>query len=602
MGRGGRVGLVPAVDEDIALINEDIASINEDIASINEGPINDVTCVLDFPEKSLHFGCTHEEPGGESCAVTFTAGLPGGIQLTNLPDPQSMHEAMAAPDADGWREAMDREMENLCSHNVYELVPRTPGMCTLRLGWVLHRKFKNGTFDKNKARIVACGNHQRPRIDYGESFVPVMRLESLHTLLALAAHRDLEIVQFNITSAYLHGTLKEEVYVEQPDGYVSGDRMGWVWRLRKGLYGLVQAGRTWNEELDAHMKHLGYSAAVKDMAVYVKGSWGTGGFVAGGFWVDDFIGIGSGEGLGELAGSVDRRYGITGLGEVKWLLGMLVECDRASRTIYISQSAFIDSALARFQLTNTHPVMTPLVHGARLSLNDCPGSDEEKLEMAGRPYRELVGVLSWLTLGTRPNITFAASTLARYNSNPGRTHWEAAKRVLRYLKGTRGWRLRLGGEELEVAAFMDTNWGGNRNDRRSVGAYIVKLGGGATSCKSKKQGCVALSLTEAEYVALCQAAKESVWTVEFLRDLGVPIPGAMVVNVNNQGAVALAKNPVFHDCSKHIDIQYHYTREVFKAGAIGLAYLLTKEMLTDLLTKPLPRGQHEFLVHGIGLF
>jgi hypothetical protein len=147
----------------------------------------------------------------------------------------------------------------------------------------------------------------------------------LCTLLALAAHHDLEIVQFDITLAYLPGTLKEEVYVEQPDGYVSSDRTGWVWRLCKGLYSLVQAGCTWNKELDAHMKNLRYSAAIKDMAVYIKGSWGTGGFVTGRFWVDDFIGIGSGEGLRELAGSVDRRYGITGLGEVKWLLGMLVE-------------------------------------------------------------------------------------------------------------------------------------------------------------------------------------------------------------------------------------------------------------------------------------
>jgi hypothetical protein len=276
--------------------------------------------------------------------------------------------------------------------------------------------------------------------------------------------------------------------------------------------------------------------------------------------------------------------------------------DHASRMIYVSQSAFIDSALAHFQLTNTHPVMMPLVHSARLSLNDCPSSNEEKLEMAGRPYRELVGVLSWLALGTRPNITFTTSTLTCYNSNPGRTHWEVAKRVLCYLKGTRGWRLRLGGEELEVAAFTDTDWGGDQDNRCSVGVYIVKVGGGVTSWKLKKQGCITLSLTEVEYIALCQAAKELVWTVEFLRDLGVPIPKVMVVNVDNQGAVALAKNPVFHDCSKHIDIQYHYTREVFKAGAIGLAYLLMKEMLADLLTKPLPHGQHEFLAHGIGLF
>ena len=168
----------------------------------------DVALIPDYPERSTRSGL-----------VAFSAGLPGGIQLSSLPDPRSVREAMAAPDADGWKDAMDREMENLRTHDVYEMVPRVPGMRTLRLRWVLHRKFKNGIFEKNKARLVARGNHQLPGVDYGESFSPVMRLESLRTLLSLAAIRDLDIVQFDITSAYLHGTLKEELFLEQPDGY-----------------------------------------------------------------------------------------------------------------------------------------------------------------------------------------------------------------------------------------------------------------------------------------------------------------------------------------------------------------------------------------------
>src|SRR5258708_36996647 len=179
--------------------------------------------------------------------------------------------------------------------------------------------------------------------------------------------------------------------------------------------------------------------------------------------------------------------------------------------------------------------------------------------MATRPYRELVGALAWLALGTRPDIAFAASSLARFGHNPGRVHWEAAKRVLRYLKGTRGWRLILGGSPPQIAAYTDADWGSNRDDRRSIGAYIVRIGCGAVSWKSKKQTCVALSSTEAEYMALCRASKESVWMVDFLNNLGVSLQGPMVVNADNQGGIALAKNPVFHDCSKHIDIQYHFT-------------------------------------------
>jgi len=362
--------------------------------------------------------------------IAFSAGLPGGIQLSQLPNPRSVREAMASPHADGWKDAMDREMANLESHDVYELVPRMPGMRTLRLGWVLHRKFKNVVFEKNKGRLVARGNHQRPGIDYGESFSPVMRLESLRTTLALAAIRDLDVIQFDITSAYLHGNLKEEVYMEQPEGYTAPRKEDWVWRLKKGLYGLVQAGRTWNEELHAHMEGEGFTAMPKDPAMYVKSTWASRDFVAAGFWVDDCVAVGSRKELTDLASSVDAKYGTTGLGEVRWVLGMLLERDRPARTISISQEAFIDSILTRFNLTDATAVATPLTPGTHLSTTDCPTSKDEIEEMADRPYRELVGALAWLALGTRPDIAFAASSLARFGHNPGRIHWDAAKRVL----------------------------------------------------------------------------------------------------------------------------------------------------------------------------
>ena len=200
----------------------------------------------------------------------------------------------------------------------------------------------------------------------------------------------------------------------------------------------------------------------------------------------------------------------------------------------------------------------------------CPTSEDEIL----------VGALAWLGLGTRPDIAFAASSLARFGHNPGRTHWEAAKRVLRYLKGTKNWRLTLGGSASALAVYTD--------------AYLV-------SWKSKKQTCVALSSTEAEYMALCQASKESVWMADFLGSLGVSLQGLVVINADNQGSIALTRNPVFHDRSKHIDIQYHFARDLIRAGRISLNYVPTAEMLADLLTKSLPRARHLCLSKAIGL-
>lgn len=298
---------------------------------------------------------------------------------------------------------MDKELENLHSHHVYELIPRKPGMHTLCLGWVLHHKFQNGVFKKNKARLVARGNHQCPGIDYGESFSPVMHLESLHILLAVAALWDLDIIQFDITSAYLHGVLKEDVYMEQPTRYVIPGREDNIWKLLKGLYSLVQAGRTWNDKLDTSMTTDGFTKMTKDPTVYVKGTWHQDDFIAGGFWVNDFIGIGSGAQLKALADRLGDRYGITGLGEVHWILGMKLERDRAARTVSLSQEAFIDSILTCFRLSDAAPVSTPLVPGTCLTAADSLTTPQQKAYMATKPYRELVGALSWLVLGTHPS-------------------------------------------------------------------------------------------------------------------------------------------------------------------------------------------------------
>ena len=177
--------------------------------SSDDLPMHNVAHVPDFPKQSLCSGHMRGEPGGEMCNVAFSACLPGGIELSQMPGPHSVREAMAASDAAGWVDVMDCEMDNLHTHNVYELVPHTSGMRAIRLSWVLHRKFKNSAFDKHKVRLVARGNHQRPGIDYGESFTPVMCLESLRTLPALAASNNLNIIQVDITLAYLHGTLRK---------------------------------------------------------------------------------------------------------------------------------------------------------------------------------------------------------------------------------------------------------------------------------------------------------------------------------------------------------------------------------------------------------
>ena len=281
---------------------------------------------------------------------------------------------------------------------------------------------------------------------------------------------------------------------------------------------------------------------------------------------------------------------------------MLIERDRAARTVSISQEAFIDSILARFSLADANTLSTPLAPGTQLSSADCPTSQDEKDEMATRPYRELIGALTRIALGTRPDIAFATSLLAHFNHNPGRAHLKAAKRVLRYLKGTKGWRLTLGGEPPQIAGFTDADWGSNLDNRHSIGGYVIKIGSGAVSWKSEEQSCVALSPTEAKYIALYQAAKESAWMIDFLKGLGISIHDTMPINADNKGCISYAKNPVFQDRFKHTDKQYDLTRDLIEEKCVSLNYVPTKEMIANTLTRALPRAQHEYFAKRIGLF
>ena len=222
--------------------------------------------------------------------------------------------------------------------------------------------------------------------------------------------------------------------------------------------------------------------------------------------------------------------------------------------------------------------------------------------MTGNNYRELIGLLQYIALATHPDISYAINKLAQFLNNPGQAHLEAATRVLHYLKGTKKWTLNLGGPIANIAGFTDSDWGADCDDWKSIWAYIFRMGNGAISWKLKKQTSVALSSVEAEYMAMCQAGKEAIWLTGLLEDFGINLQSPIVVFSDSQGALALAKNPVFHPRSKHIAIQYHFTRELVLHNRIAIDYVSTKVMVADILTKPLPKPQHISLTEMMGVF
>ena len=557
-----------------------------------------------FPERSSRSGLVRDAGGG-GALIAFGAfeeiEEPASEPTPTTPDPQTVNEALKAPDANEWIAAMNIEIENMRHLGVFREIPRPDNKNIITPRWVFHRKFENGILIKYKARLVARGFTQVSGVDYHEAhlYAPVVRLESFRSLLSIAALFGFEVRQFDVAAAYLHGDIDGEVYMEPPPGYQTE---GNVWILLKGLYGLKQAGRIWNERLTADMNSLGFTQCPRDNAVFRIGTWGSNDWAVCTFWVDDEVGIGSRIQLDRVAAMFNRKYGITGDGELCWTLGIGVYRDYDAHIISLSQESYIESLVQRFGLQHATTVTTPLAPGAVLTKDQCPATPDELKATANNRYRELIGSLQYAALATRPDINFAVSKLAQFLTNPGRVHIEAAHRVLRYLHGTKTRTLNLGGEIPDLAGFSDSDWGGDRDDRKSISAYVFRLGDGTVSWKTKKQNSVALSSVEAEYMAMCQAAKEAVWLTGLLEDLGIDLETPIIIFGDNQGALALAQNPVFHPRSKHIATQYHFTRDLVHSQQIAVKYISTKIMLADALTKALPRPQHNSLAKLLGVY
>ena len=316
----------------------------------------------------------------------------------------------------------------------------------------------------------------------------------------------------------------------------------------KGLYGLKQAVRIWHERPKASMEHLGSCSVLGTMRCSALALGGSEDWAVCAFWFDDETEVGSRGQLDRVAAMSGQNYGIYGEGELRGTLGIGVYRDYRTHTISISQEAYIDNLVERFGLQYANTVTTPLVDPTK---DQFPKTTEEFQDISGNKYRELLGSLQYIALAARPDISFALRRLAQFLENPGHTHLEAARCILRYLQGTKNWTLNLGGDLTGVEIAMT---------EKSIGAYVFRIGDGAISWKTKKQTSVALSSVEAEYMAMCQAAKEAVWLTGLLKDFSTELRTPLIAFGDSEDTLSLAHNPAFHPRSKHIAIQYHFTR------------------------------------------
>jgi hypothetical protein len=521
--------------------------------------------------------------------------------------PVHYKDVMNRRDRRQWEKAMDTEIKSIMRNNTWKLVARPPGKKVIGSRWTY--KLKHGGL--HKARFVAKGYLQRPGFDFDETFAPVARFATIRTLLAIAAGLGLRVHHMDVKTAFLYGYLDEEIYVEQPEGYVIPGQEDLVLLLLKSLYGLKQAPNVWFKTITSEFVKLGYCKCESDHGIWIKfGPDGKRTFII--LYVDDLLIMSEDDDeLANLKRELSIRFEMKDLGEAKRFLGMEIEhgFDGVARTpvIKIHQADYIRTLLQRHGMEDCNPVSTPMDPSVNLT-----ATTDTDVKVDSCHYQQYIGELMFAAIATRPDIMYAVSQLSSFNSNPCQRHLAAAKHVLRYLKGSimfgiiyKRQRATSGprGFWSNEVGYSDADWGRDLDSRRSTTGVIVLLNDAVVVWKSCKQPTVAISTMEAEYMALTDAAKEIKWIRLLFDELhyGITPRPSTILKTDNQGALALAKNPVHHTRSKHIDIKHHYIRETIAQGIVWLEHVSTSDMAADFLTKPLGRVRLQKCLSLIGM-
>ena len=513
-------------------------------------------------------------------------GWRANVAKGQVQEAHTVEGVLSTPEKAHWLKAMENEMKSLRENDVWELVQLPSGRKPVGSKWVFKVKTdENGKVERYKTRLVAQGFTQKFGADYDETFSPVVRLEYLRTLIALSVQQGLQLHQVDVTTAFLNGKLEEEVFMSQPEGFVTKGREHLVCRLKKSLYGLKQSPRCWNTALDQLLKEIGFVQSESDPCIYRESS---GELFLLGVYIDDIVMASKSQArLKEVKKSLAKRFDIKDLGKLHHFLGMKIIQDEATGKVWVGQQAYTESLLRKFGMEDAKPVATPVDTSTKLV------KGKESDECADQQqYQSAVGSLLYLAMATRPDITFAVSKVAKFCTMPTKQHWTAVKRILRYLRSTADYGLVFTPHSSgDCVGYSDADWGGDLDDRKSTSGYLFQIGGGAVSWRSKKQTCVALSTAEAEYVALASAAQEAMWMRQLTALLGDRPQEAVTVFEDNQSAICMTKNPQFHGRSKHISIKYHFIRDQVDKGSVKLQYCPTEDMVADMLTKGLPKEQ-----------
>ncbi|XP_073119820.1 uncharacterized protein [Henckelia pumila] len=513
--------------------------------------------------------------------------------VSSFTEPHTFSQAATRPE---WCQAMTDELRALEHNGTWSIVSLPPTKSVIGCRWVYKVKIKaDGSLERYKARLVAKGYTQQEGIDFLETFSPVAKLVTVRTLLALASIKGWFLFQLDVNNAFLHGELSEEVYMSLIPGYQrKGESFpdNAVCRLHKSIFGLKQASRQWFSKFSSTLVRIGFQPSYADSSLFVRKRGNI--FIALLVYVDDIIiATNDAQEAEDLKVFLDNKFKLKDLGDLRYFLG--IEVTRSQRGISICQRHYALQILTEFGMLGCKPRSTPMYVNSKLSC------DEGELIADPIVYRKLVGQLLYLTV-TRPDLSYAVNKLSQFVANPRDTHLQAAYSVLKYVKGTAGQGLFYSSSSsLKVSCFSNSDWASCPDSRRSVTGFYVLIGESLISWKSKKQQTVSRSSAEAEYRSMANATCEVVWLFSLLKELHISHSQPALLFCDNQAAIHIASNPVYHERTKHIEIDCHVVRERIQQNIIKVLHVSSNLQLADLLTKALLPVQFRNLLVKMGV-
>ena len=513
--------------------------------------------------------------------------------ISNKDIPDDYKDAKGFVDWPQWKAATEKELNSLDERGTWVIVDKPEGVKVLGSKLVYAKKYlADGTLERYKARLVARGDRQKEGVDFDDTYSPVIRMATFRLLLAIGMMRGAEVHMLDVETAYLYGYVDKEIYMEIPDCH-KDYKPGKCAKLVKAIYGLKQAGRLWYQRLTDYLLKLGFTQSDGDQCLFYKHCTteveGFDDYCIVSLYVDDIVLIGN-ESLPWIKAQLSKEFKIRDLGLLKKYLGIVFDWSKDRRHVFMHQSLYANKVLTQFAMHASKSVATPLAKETP-EQDPIPSRQPDEPALSENvPYRSVVGSLFYLLI-TRPDLAYALSVVSRHCHDPCQRHWQAVKRILRYVKGTLDFGIHYD-SVLSKSMGVNTDASHNQDEGRGQGGYLSRLGNNPISWWSGRFTLVGLSPQENEVMAIHEGFRETMSLNHICNDLGFKLDLPILIKTDSEGGIYALRNGKRTKRNKHMDPRFFSLRRELEEGLIDFVHVPSREQDADVMTK----------AHGISEF